>query len=78
MAYITTLLAPCDLSHISGMIQYVLPHYWHCVTFLTYQWHDTDCITTLLALSVLSHLSGMVWPILPRNWHPVTFPTLVA
>ena len=40
-ANITTLLTLCGISHISGMIQPVLPRYWHCVAFSTLvAWHQ--------------------------------------
>ena len=76
---ITTLLATCDLSNMSGMVWPLLPYmyYWHCVMFPTIV-ARYGLITTLLVLCDLSHLSGMIRPVWPHYWHRVTFPTLVA
>ena len=73
----TTLLAPCDLSHISGMTWQVLPRYWHCVAFPTkVAWYGQ-----------YYHITGTVWHF-PHKWHDtasittllalVAFSTLVA
>ena len=77
-ASMTTLLAPCDLSHISGMVRPILPHYWHCVTIPTlvawygHYYHITGTVVafpTLLAWhGQYYHITGTVWP----------FPTLVT
>ena len=67
-ANITTLLAPCDLSHVSGMVRPVLPHYWHHVT-----------IPTLVAwYSHYYHITGTVWHF-PQQWHDTaSMTTLLA
>ena len=67
-ANITTLLALCGISHISGMIQPVLPHYWHCVAFSTLvAWHGKCYLIT-----------GTVWHF-PHEWHDTaSITTLLA
>ena len=48
----STLLAPCDHSHISGMVRSLLPHYWHRVAFPTLvAWYGQ-----------YDHITGTVWP----------------
>ena len=54
----TTILAPCDHSHISGIVRSLLPHYWHRVAFPTIvAWHGK-----------YDHITGTVWPF-PHKWH---------
>ena len=68
--HITTLLAPCDLSHVSGMVRPVLPHYCHCVTIPT----------TVAWLGQYDHITGTVWhfPHLSGMIRPVWLVTLLA
>ena len=67
-ASMTTLLAPCDHSHISGMVQSLLPHYWHRVAFPTIvAWHGK-----------YDHITGIMWPF-PHKWHDTaSITTLLA
>ena len=54
----TSLLAPSDLSHISGMVRPILPHYWHHVTIPTLvEWYGH-----------YYHITGTVWHF-PQQWH---------
>ena len=50
-ANITTLLALCGISHISGMTHPVLPHYWHRVTIPT----------LVIWYGHYYHITGTVW-----------------
>ena len=67
-ANITTLLAPCDLSHISGMVHPISPHYWHRVAFPT----------LVVRYGQYYHITGTVWHF-PQKWNDTaSMTTLLA
>ena len=61
----TTLLAPCDLSHISGMDSgLALAKDLYVILGC-----DLSHIKLPLALCGVSHISGMIQPVLPYYWN---------